>query len=170
MMSNYKKAKEIILEKEDLSDYIKNVSYELIEKAEKYLDIKFPNTYKRYLKDFGTLTFGATEIYGIINEDFINSSVPDAIWLTMKKRGDFNLPEQFIQIYSVGEGTEFFLDTSKMKNNECPVVSMYVPNFLEDKFSEGLLTIEYNNFGDFLLDIIEEELEFQESEEFEEDE
>ena len=85
MMSNYEKVKKIIYENEDLSDYIENINYELIEKGEKYLDIKFPNTFKQYLKDFGSLTFGATEIYGVIDEDFINSSIPDAIWLTMKK-------------------------------------------------------------------------------------
>ena len=169
MMPNYEKVKKIIYENEDLSDYIENINYELIEKGEKYLDIKFPNTFKQYLKDFGSLTFGATEIYGVIDEDFINSSIPDAIWLTMKKRKELNLPKQFIEIYEVGEGTEFFLDTSKMKNNECSVVSMYVPNFLEDKFTENLLTMEYDNFGDFLLDIIEDELEFQEEREFDED-
>lgn len=162
MMSSYEKAKKIIYENEDLIDSIPNISYELIEKAEKYLDIKFPNTFKQYLKDFGALTFGATEIYGVIDEDFINSSVPDAIWYTMKERKDFNLPKQFIGIYSLGEGTVFFLDTSKMKNNECPVVSMHTPNFLEDEFTEDVLTMEYDNFGDFLLEAIEDELEFQE--------
>ena len=45
MMSNYEKVKKIIYENEDLSDYIENINYELIEKGEKYLDIKFPNTF-----------------------------------------------------------------------------------------------------------------------------
>ncbi len=36
-----------------------------------------------YLKTFGAGNFGAQEIYGIINADFENSSVPDAIWYTL---------------------------------------------------------------------------------------
>ena len=88
MIPNYEKVKKIIYENEDLSDYIENINYELIEKGEKYLDIKFPNTFKQYLKDFGSLTFGATEIYGVIDEDFINSSIPKE-GLSSKKRPVF---------------------------------------------------------------------------------
>ena len=107
-MLNYEKAKKLIYKNNDLSDCIEGITIELVEKVENLLEVKFPNTYKQYLCDFGALTFGATEIYGIVNDDFVNSGIPDVVWITLKNRKEFNLPKHLIQIYSLGDGTEFY--------------------------------------------------------------
>lgn len=69
---------------------------ELIEKAERYLDVRFPDDYRAFLKRWGTLSIGPLEFYGICKEDFVNSSVPDAIWYTQRKRQQLGLPKELV--------------------------------------------------------------------------
>jgi SMI1-KNR4 cell-wall len=72
------------------------------------------------------LAFAGTEIYGVIDDDFENSSIPDAIWhnLTLRREG---YDEGLFSFYSVGEGTEFCLDTTRAaEDREVPVVAVYL--------------------------------------------
>ena len=57
----------------------------LIEKAEGALNLKFPPTYRRFLKEFGD-DVGGEEFYGIISDEFENSTIPNGIWLTLIER------------------------------------------------------------------------------------
>ncbi|MGL5720215.1 MAG: SMI1/KNR4 family protein, partial [Alphaproteobacteria bacterium] len=99
-------------------------TYEIIHKAEEALALKFPKTYKKFLEKYGYGGVGWFEIYGIIDSDFINSEVPDAIWLSLEGRKAFSFPHHLIAIYNVGEGTKYCLDTSQMnESGECPVVA-----------------------------------------------
>ena len=36
-----------------------------IQKAQEYLDVKLPNSFKEYLKEFGNLSFTGYEFYGL---------------------------------------------------------------------------------------------------------
>jgi len=58
----------------------------LIEKAEGALNLKFPPTYRRFLKEFGCGDVGGEEFYGIISDEFENSTIPNGIWLTLTER------------------------------------------------------------------------------------
>jgi len=58
----------------------------LINKAEKTLGLVFPPTYKKFLAKLGCGDIEGLEFYGLINDDFINSNIPDAIWLTLNER------------------------------------------------------------------------------------
>lgn len=84
----------------------------LIDKAERYLDVQFPDDYRAFLKRWGTLSIGPLEFYGICSEDFVNSSVPDAIWYTQRKRQQLGLPKELVILYD-NNGVEYYcLDTS----------------------------------------------------------
>ncbi len=107
-VETYQKAKLIINDNEDLADFIGGQSNELIKMAEEKLDFKFTGLYLDYLQTFGVGNFGAQEIYGIINDDFENSSVPDAIWYTLTERKEINLPNNLLVIYDTGSD-ELFL-------------------------------------------------------------
>jgi hypothetical protein len=117
---------------------------ELVAKAEQYLDLKLPNSYRDFLRRWGTLSVGPDEFYGVIDEDFETSSVPDAVWFTAKKRRELQLPHELVPVFNA-DGDEYYcLDTSRMDDShECPVVTWDV---------SGRRVVEQRapTFGDFL--------------------
>ncbi|WP_141306087.1 SMI1/KNR4 family protein, partial [Sporolactobacillus inulinus] len=106
----YQKAKQVIQTNEDIADFIGGRTNELIKFAEEKLDVTFTGLYLNYLQTFGAGNFGGQEIYGIINDDFENSSVPDAIWYTLSERKAINLPNNLLIIYDTGSDELFCLD------------------------------------------------------------
>lgn len=114
----------------------------LIEKAEKVLGLIFPPTYKRFLAELGCGDIEGLEFYGLIGEDFNNSSIPDAIWLTLNER-KYGLPKNLVLIHSVGDGVYYALDTDQINpDGENPVVS-YELNSITEKVA--------TDFGEFML-------------------
>lgn len=115
----------------------------LIEKAQSVLGVTFPPSYVEFLKSYGCGDIEGLEFYGVINDDFENSSVPDAIWVTLDERKS-GLPHNLVIVYAAGDGTYYALDTSKLDDNgECSVVSYE---------SNGNLEVIADNYGSFLLD------------------
>lgn len=154
-VENYQKAKEIILNEEEIADFVGGRTDELISLAEEKLGLKFTGLYFDYLKTFGAGNFGAQEIYGIINADFENSSVPDAIWYTLIERREINLPDNLLVIYDTGSDEIFCLDYNHLDDNGEPKVVSFVPGVdLESQTYE----IIANDFGDFLLDLVKQEV------------
>lgn len=154
-VENYQKAKEIILNKEAIADFVGGCTDELISLAEEKIGLKFTGLFFDYLKTFGAGNFGSKEIYGIINSDFENSSVPDAIWYTLTERREINLPNNLLVIYDTGSDEIFCLDYSHLDDNGEPKVVTFVPGVdLESQTYE----IIANDFGDFLLDIVKQEV------------
>lgn len=96
-------------------------SPELIDKAERFLDVRFPDDYREFLKRWGTLSIGPFEFYGLCGDDFINSSVPDAIWFTNLERKNQGFPKELVVFYN-DEGDEYYcLDTSNSKKSHVVV-------------------------------------------------
>lgn len=154
-VKNYQKAKETILNEEEIADFVGGRADELISLAEEELGLKFNGLYFDYLKTFGAGNFGAQEIYGIIDENFESSSVPDAIWYTLTERKEMNLPDNLLAIYDTGSDEIYCLDYSNLDNNGEPKVVAFVPGVdLESQTYE----IIANDFGDFLLDLIRQEV------------
>ncbi|MFC4619367.1 SMI1/KNR4 family protein [Camelliibacillus cellulosilyticus] len=152
-LDSYKKAKEIIYSNEDLADFVGGHSEQLIELAEKKLSIKFNGLYLDFLKSFGAGNFGTQEIYGILGSDFDNSSVPDGIWYTLTERIESNLPNNLLVIYDTGSDELFCLDYKQLDINHEPKVVSYIPGVKKQP-----LEIIANDFGDFLLDLVYQEL------------
>ena len=114
----------------------------LIKGAAKALGLVFPPTYKEFLAKFGCGDIEGLEFYGLINNDFKNSSVPDAIWLTLDARKS-GLPDYLILIYATGDGGYYALDTSQAcENGECPIVSYEL---------DGKVNKVADDYGSFLL-------------------
>lgn len=123
IMTNYEIGKK--LERENLLavSINKNMKDSFIQDGEKFLNVVFPKSYLAFLKDYGFCSLGGREIYGIIDNQFEDSSIPDAIWLNYRNRTDFDQPEHIIVISDVGEGSYYALDLSQMNDQqECPVV------------------------------------------------
>jgi antitoxin YobK len=161
--TSYEKAKELILDNDELADFNNGVSNELIALAEEKIGLKFTGSYLDFLQTFGVGNFGAEEIYGIIHEDFENSATPDAIWFTLTEREESNLPSHLLVIYHTGGVELFCLDYSKLDDDKEPRVVVFVPGF-ELKYQT--YEVIADTFGDFLLELVEEQLEEDDDEDF----
>lgn len=124
-------------------DFEGEKSTSLLNKAEGALDLTFPPSYRTFLTTLGCGDIEGLEFFGLIGEDFENSGVPDAIWLTMEERKASGLPSYFVLVYARGDGVYYALDTSRSNNDgECPVVSYN---------GSGEYTEIANSYGEFLL-------------------
>lgn len=155
-LTTYSKAKKIIEDNNELLDSFEGANKKLIEKAEAVLNVTFPNDYKQFLLDFGAITFGSTEIYGIFTEDFEKSGVPDAVWATLNERKLVNMPDNLVVIYNTEMGELYCLNFNNLNHNNEPRVTSYFAGFDEDAQENEVL---YDDFGEFLLDILKEEIE-----------
>lgn len=155
---NYIEALELISEHEELLDSMEGCTEELVKKAEKRLNLSFPKSYRDFLLKFGTMNFGSEEFYGIVQEDFDNSSVPDAIWYTLRERLDSGLPDNLFIIYDTGSEEVFCLDFNRTTAEGEPAVVVFVP-IVEVQYQTNELISE--DFGAFLLQRIRFELEME---------
>lgn len=155
MVNDYNKAKKIIEENKDLADDFGGATDVIIRKAQVELNLRFPEDYKRFLSSFGALTFGSIEIYGVFKEDFENSGVPDAVWATLNERKLVNMPAHLVILYNTGMGEMYCLNYQELNENSEPKITSYFPGFSEDSQKNEAL---YNNFGEFLLDMVANEI------------
>jgi hypothetical protein len=128
---------------------------ELVKPAEKYLGVFFPKSYKEFIKDYGYVSFGGLEIYGIIDADFVNSSVPDVVWLNYSNRVDFGQPANIIVISDLGDGSYYALDLSQMNDKEeCPVVIWPIGGYE----ATSKLEVVAPDFGTWFLEKVKEQI------------
>lgn len=155
MLNEYDKAQNIIETYDDFADFSGGVTEELISKAEQFLGIEFPYSYKKFLRHNGAGNFGSEEIYGILHGDFESAGIPDAIWFTAKHRKESGLPYKYVIIYFTGDEEYYCLDTSSMNvEHECPIISYVFRNNLQDEKEK----IVAQTFGHFFLDIVSREV------------
>jgi hypothetical protein len=124
----------------------------LISAAERRLALKMPPTYRRFLQDFGAGSFGSEEVYGVIEGNFEESSVPDAIWCTITERRTADLPPNLLAIGNDGGGRFFCIECVSDSNREAPVV-LWEPD-MERSERERVAS----DFGEFLLTLVRSQL------------
>lgn len=147
-MNDFETAVELIAEMSD-ADFSGEQSESLIELAEKTLGVRFPPTYRRFLRRYGCGGFGGYEFYGVVKDDFENSGIPDAIWLTLRYRKKTNLPQSMIFIGHSGYGPYYAIDLSqKTPEGDSPVIEWW-PGAPD---AEGNGQVIATDFGAFLLE------------------
>jgi antitoxin YobK len=151
-LDEFNLANKLIEENKDYGYFAGEQTTELIEKAEKALNVVFPESYKQFLLQYGAGSFGSSEVYGVIKYDFVNSSVPDAVWLTMRER-EHGLVKDAVVIYSVGDGWQHCL-LCNQSNEQNNIVSYYAPAPAELQKYETV----FESFGEFLLEIVKSEI------------
>ncbi len=143
-MSDLDSAFELIDANAAVADFAGPKSEELIGSAQAALGLTFPSTYREFVRRLGCGGIHGEEFYGVINENFDKSSVPDAIWLTLDERRRFNLPEWLIIVADNGLGGGYAIDTSqKNPSGENPVVDWWP--------SQNMKQFVAEDFGAFLL-------------------
>lgn len=158
-MLDYEIAVEKIADYAALQDFSGMKPNTIVVAAEQILGYPFPETYRRFLSEWGAGSFGSSEIYGIVNDDFEHSSVPNGIWYTLKLRMESFIPPTLVAIYDVGDGELFCLDLSAMHDNEAPIVT-FTPGGSLDQRREQIA----EDFGRFFLDIVQREIGYFEEE------
>jgi len=130
-------------------------SEELVQKAEQILGVVFPPTYRAFLKNLGCGDVAGEEFYGIIDADFENSGIPDAVWFTLEERKTGGLPLSYVVIGALGDGELLALDTKGASaGGEGPVL------LLPEGYSQPGAVIENlaDDFGEFFLRTVKEAL------------
>jgi len=150
-MDDYERAVALIDEHGEPADFAGPRPQGLIDLAERTVDIGFPPTYRRFLSEYGAGSIGGTEIYGVIDGDFENSSIPDAVWHNLTLRRDGH-DQALFSFHAVGDGEELCLDSSRVgPDGEMPVVGIY-PGSDERRdiapdFGSAFLTLIHEELG-----------------------
>lgn len=154
-IESYSQAKQLILNHKDRGFFAGPRPEGLIEAAEHKLGLKFTGTYLDFLRSFGAGNFGSDEVYGIIDGDFEDSCVPDAIWFTLNKRKEIDFPQNLLVIYDTGSDELFCLDFNRRSTASEPIVVAFVPGLDHDMQTNEVIA---NDFGDFLLEMVKSQL------------
>ncbi|MFZ6029410.1 MAG: SMI1/KNR4 family protein [Chloroflexota bacterium] len=151
-IQDYEKARFLINSHPEKADFVGPKSESFIRMAEDTLGVKFPPTYRKFLKDFGAGGFGGAEIYGLIKEDFENSGIPDVVWYTMLSRKKWKLPSDLIPVYDLGDGEDYCIEVnqSRGQNYEGRVIA-YSPGYPPEEQNRNLIA---EDFGKLLLDLV----------------
>jgi len=152
---NYSAAAKLIAKHQNLASFVGPRTDSLIEKAEKYLKVKFPPSYRAFLKEFGAGSFGSTSIEGLHDAKWQGFRT-DAVWLTQDIRDGGGFADHLIAVHQFGDGEVFCLDLSRSaKNGEAPVVAV-TPGAAEDTSDADEIAPD---FGTFLLNTVREEID-----------
>lgn len=152
-MSHLERALALIAEHPHEASFTGKRSELVVRAAEKALGFKLPSTYRHFLVALGAGSFGAAEVYGVIDIDFEKSSVPDAVWSTLRAREQNNLPADLVIVGRADD--EVICLQIRPKAEEGPVL---VINAGEDPDRAGARPAA-EDFGAYLLSRVEEELE-----------
>jgi antitoxin YobK len=156
-MQDYDEAREVIAEALRrpgvISTFVGPKPITLINLAQDHLSVKFPETYRRFLLEYGAGGISSFEIFGVIQEDFDNHDYLhiDVVWLTLKEREECNLPEFLIPIFDLGDGELFCLDFRKKEGDEVKVVG-FTPGY---STPEQSLDIVAEDIGKLFLDQVQ---------------
>jgi hypothetical protein len=125
----------------------------LVDAAEAALGGKFPASYREFLKTLGAGNFGSAEFYGVIDDNFDDSEVPNGIWLTLRERVDSKLPPALAVVGSTGDGAYYCLELSDAR--ETPVI-VYHPALPAQKQTKPEVIAP--DFGTFFFQQIQAQL------------
>jgi hypothetical protein len=155
-MANLDQALQLIQDNEDQADFVGQREDRLIDAAETALGLSFPPTYRRFLKEIGCGDIAGAEFYGLINDNFTNSAVPNGIWLTLKIRVTGKLPQSLIVVSETGNGGYYAIDRTRQDNEgESPVI-VWFPGL---SIVGGKIEQAAEDFGAFILQRLTQALE-----------
>lgn len=109
----------------DNFDSYGSINSDSILKAEKLLGIKMTGYYLYFIEKYGTISVLGEEIYGVTNDDFLNSGIPNGIWLTLQERQNMELPENLLIIAEDYYGGYVCLDYNDKDCDNEPNVVIY---------------------------------------------
>nr|WP_255574745.1 SMI1/KNR4 family protein [Austwickia sp. TVS 96-490-7B] len=119
----------------------------LIVKAEETLGFKFPRDLRQFITDFGAGAIGASEVYGVIDNNPEGAGPPDGVWMTLDARTGWPLPAEFFVLYFDGFEYYYVIDC---KSSEDPPILAWIPG--ETKNSKEAV-VSHDSFGELLEEL-----------------
>lgn len=155
-MKDYVQAKEILKQSHGLLTFRGSISETTIEDAEKKLSVKFPESYRQFLLDYGAGGVGSFEIYGIPDERLNSIDNLSVISFTLKGRKEWGMPVFLLPIYELGEGELFCVDfrTQEKNRHEAKIVG-FTPGYSSNNEN---LEIVASDFGELFLKLVQMEV------------
>lgn len=134
-----KKLNLVIKSKGDVE--IRPVTLDVVQDAEKKLDIAFSEEYKSYLNSVGVISYGAYETYGL--------GIPEQSYLnilsaTKDFKQDATFPSKAVPLLEIGDGHYYVYDNSTKKVLEWATPNGGVVKALNDSLEDFLLTKIFN--------------------------
>jgi len=121
-MADYFEAKAIMQNAKLKHRAAKGLSEKFISKIELRLKTRLPQSYRKYLSDFGYLVVEGNEFYGEVEREEYGGGLPSFVWATENARKNSEVGANELVIKSSGYGPIFTIDCAKHdKNGECPV-------------------------------------------------
>ncbi|MDR0949640.1 MAG: SMI1/KNR4 family protein [Lachnospiraceae bacterium] len=125
-----------------------------IEQSEKMLTLTFSKQCKEFYEKYGYLSFFGNEIYGIDPNDDSGILEGNSVAYALFERDGSNLPTEWLPIYDFNDGNMAYLDYSDLnEDNEPPVIMAFYDG---ESYIKAETVAE--DFGDFLLQLVEEQL------------
>jgi len=146
-MDEYEEAAAVIRANGERAHFVGPRDPSLVTAAEAAVGRPFPPVYRRFVSELGAGSFDSFEVYGVIDADFEDSSVPDGIWVTLSERADGMLPEHLLVVGDVGDGSLYCLD---LDEGEEPPVVVFEPGADAPPVERVA-----DDFGSFLLEGVE---------------
>jgi antitoxin YobK len=146
-MADYERARAIIDANKDKGTFAGPRPEDLVKKAESALGIRFPDAYRQFLLDYGAGNFGSAEFYGVIDDDWEESSVPDGVWYTLNERVESGMPNELVVVGDTGTGDLYVLDLSDGDGPVC-IVDPGTAMTARERVAP--------DFGTFLLDRVQQ--------------
>ncbi|MEX0676873.1 MAG: SMI1/KNR4 family protein, partial [Pirellulales bacterium] len=145
-MEDLLSAVELINCNSHLADFAGQQPQARIASAERALGVAFSPSYKGFLAHFGCGGFNGLEFYGVVKDDFINSGVPDAVWLTLDLRRTAAMPHCYTLVSETGDGGFYAIDTSQENSSgESPVIEWW-PGFPEADNNPRVVAADFGTF------------------------
>lgn len=154
-MQDFERALQLVRASSE-SDFVGPRSESLVGRAECVLGLRFPPAYRHFLLELGCGDIAGQEFYGLVDDDFENSCVPDGIWVTLHQRKYPNTPHEMVVVGSSGHCSFYVLDTARRTpDGECPVVEWW-PGSGDDPADCKVIA---EDFGAFFLMLVQEALQ-----------
>jgi len=102
-------------------DFGQGATGQQIERAQRELGIAFPDSYIAFLRECGWARGADLTVYGLGDDMRGNWDLPE---MTRMERdvSPLKLPPHLLSVVPDGAGNHYCLDTSRLKDGECPVV------------------------------------------------
>ncbi|HKD26154.1 MAG TPA: SMI1/KNR4 family protein [Xanthobacteraceae bacterium] len=124
----------------------------LVASAERAFGDNLPPTYREFVTKLGAGNFGGFEVYGVTDEKFEDSTIPNGVWVTLNQRREIGLPAKLVIVGNDGTGDYYCVE---MRGGGESPVTVYQPGWPLDQQQWEQVA---QDFGAFLLDGVRDEL------------
>jgi SMI1-KNR4 cell-wall len=129
-------------------------SEDQIIETEERLNVSLPFSYKKFLSDYGTLSFRGSQFYGVPKLGLDAQSIPNVVFATYDLRSRDEVSSGMVNIKASGYGPNYVLDCAQTdQSGEAPVFEIN-----ELGYKHGMKKVA-ESFGEFLLSEVKMMLE-----------